>query len=84
MADKIGVLWEMLERADKILIGGRMAFTFLAAQGVQVGQTSIERAWLERAARMLDMAKQKVWQHSNLSSCVQGVALCMWPCAVCL
>lgn len=61
VADKIGVLWEMLERADKILIGGRMAFTFLAARGVQVGQTSIERDWLERAARMLEIAEKKVW-----------------------
>lgn len=47
VADKIGVLWSMIERADVILVGGRMAFTFLAAQGVSVGQTQIEAAWME-------------------------------------
>ena len=60
MADKIGVLWEMIERADKVLVGGRMAFTFLAAKGVSVGRTSIETAWLERAAKMIQYAADKV------------------------
>lgn len=34
-------------QADVIVVGGRMAFTFLAAQGVCVGATQIEEAWLE-------------------------------------
>ena len=63
VADKIGVLWEMIERADKILIGGRMAFTFLAAKGVAVGRTAIEQEWLERAKGMLAAAKAKVRLH---------------------
>ena len=33
-----------------LLIGGRMAFTFLAARGVQVGRTQIEKDWLEVGA----------------------------------
>jgi phosphoglycerate kinase len=47
VADKIGVLWALIEIADKIVIGGRMAFTFLAAMGVAVGQTQIEKSWLQ-------------------------------------
>lgn len=37
----------VLQIADVVLIGGRMAFTFLAAQGVAVGKTQIETDWLE-------------------------------------
>ena len=60
VADKIGVLRQLIDRANVLLVGGRMAFTFLAAQGVAVGQTAIEEAWLEAAREMLDSAKQKV------------------------
>eukprot|EP00955_Chlamydomonas_euryale_P110202 365986-Chlamydomonas_euryale.AAC.11 len=37
--DKIGVLRTLITKADTIIIGGRMAFTFLAALGTEVGQT---------------------------------------------
>jgi phosphoglycerate kinase len=60
VADKIGILWRMIEVADKILVGGRMAFTFLAAQGVAVGRTNVEAEWLNRAKQMLQAAKEKV------------------------
>jgi phosphoglycerate kinase len=45
--DKLAVLSCLIEKADVILIGGRMAFTFLAAGGVSVGKTQIEEEWLE-------------------------------------
>ncbi len=45
--DKIGVLWSLIEKADVVVVGGRMAFTFLAAEGVSVGRTQIEEAWLQ-------------------------------------
>lgn len=73
VADKIGVLWQLIERADVLLIGGRMAFTFLAAQGVAVGRTAIEEGWLDAARKMLLAAHAKVranaasselWQYS--------------------
>jgi Phosphoglycerate kinase len=63
VADKIGILWHMIEVADKILVGGRMAFTFLAAQGVAVGRTSVEADWLSRAKQTLQAAKEKVRAH---------------------
>ena len=45
--DKIGVLQALVSSADVLLIGGRMAFTFLAAEGVACGRTQIEEDWLE-------------------------------------
>lgn len=48
--DKIKVIQSLIQQADVILIGGRMAFTFLAAEGVAVGRTQIEEEWLEVSA----------------------------------
>ncbi|TIC87821.1 phosphoglycerate kinase [Nocardioides sp. GY 10113] len=57
VSDKLGVIDNLLEKADKLLIGGGMVFTFLAAQGHGVGQSLLEedqiptcRDYLERAA----------------------------------
>lgn len=47
MKDKIKVLHSLILKADVVCIGGRMAFTFLAAEGVAVGRTQIEEDWLE-------------------------------------
>ncbi|HEY9326648.1 MAG TPA: phosphoglycerate kinase [Streptomyces sp.] len=57
VSDKLGVIDHLLERADRILIGGGMAYTFLKAQGHEVGssllqedQIPVVREYLERAA----------------------------------
>lgn len=47
MADKIGVVAALIELAELVAVGGRMAFTLLAARGVSVGATQIEADWLE-------------------------------------
>ena len=47
VADKIGVVAALVELADVVAVGGRMAFTLLAAKGVSVGSTQIEADWLE-------------------------------------
>lgn len=53
-------------RALQVLIGGKMAFTFLAAQGVSVGRSAVEQGWIERARRMLVDAKAKVrFEHAT-------------------
>ncbi|GBF99580.1 phosphoglycerate kinase [Raphidocelis subcapitata] len=57
--DKIGVLRELIARADVLVVGGRMAYTFLAALGVSVGRTQIEQEWLEPARKMVDAAKAR-------------------------
>ena len=50
VADKIGVVSALIEVADVVLVGGRMAFTLLASQGVMVGSTQVEEEWLEVSA----------------------------------
>lgn len=58
VSDKLGVIDNLLQRADKLLIGGGMAYTFLAARGFEVGTSLLEsdqigtcRDYLERARR---------------------------------
>jgi len=60
VADKIGVLWSLLATAQVVLVGGRMAYTFLASRGVQVGSTLIEHDCLEEAAALLVRAEELV------------------------
>ncbi|GAC1385242.1 MAG: phosphoglycerate kinase [Marmoricola sp.] len=63
VSDKLGVIDNLLEKADKLLIGGGMLFTFLKAQGLEVGKSLLEEdqiptclAYLERArARGVDL-----------------------------
>ena len=50
--DKIGVLWALIKKADVIMIGGKMAFTFLAARGIAVGATQIEADFVDDARKM--------------------------------
>ena len=49
----------MLERADAILIGGGMAYTFLKAQGYNVGKSIVEEDKLDLARQIMDEAKEK-------------------------
>lgn len=69
--DKIKVLEALIHKADVLLIGGRMAFTFLAAEGVAVGRTQIEEDWLEVSRweqltfkSTLFGAHEPIWQRS--------------------
>ncbi|HXH78578.1 phosphoglycerate kinase [Nocardioides sp.] len=47
VSDKLGVIDNLLEKADKLLIGGGMVFTFLAAQGHEVGKSLLEEDQLD-------------------------------------
>ena len=51
--DKIGVIDNLLPKVDKLLIGGAIAFTFLKAQGLEVGQSLVEDEKLELAKKLL-------------------------------
>lgn len=60
VSDKIGVIENLLLKADKILIGGAMMFTFLKAQGKSIGTSLVEDDKLELAKSLLDKANGKI------------------------
>lgn len=59
VSDKIKVIDALLDKADTLIIGGGMCFTFLEALGKEVGASLKEEDWVERAAAMLDKAQDK-------------------------
>ncbi len=60
VSDKIGVIENLLPKVDAILIGGAMAYTFLAAQGVGIGSSRHESDKLDLARNLLDKAQSKI------------------------
>lgn len=61
VSDKIAVILNLLPKADGILIGGGMSYTFLKAQGKQIGNSKLEKDKLDTAKAILEKAgKQKV------------------------
>lgn len=59
VSDKIGVINNLLEKCDTIIIGGAMAYTFLKANGLAIGISRCEEDKLEYAKEMMDKAKAK-------------------------
>ena len=59
VSSKIGVINNLLEIADTIIIGGGMAYTFSAAQGGKVGNSLREEDWKEYSLEMIQKAKDK-------------------------
>ncbi|WP_303324464.1 phosphoglycerate kinase [Actinomyces radicidentis] len=59
VSDKLGVIANLLGKADRLLIGGGMAFTFLAAQGYEVGTSLLEKDQIETVKGYLETAKEK-------------------------
>jgi phosphoglycerate kinase len=57
VSDKIGVIDRFLEVADRILIGGAMAFSFFRAQGIGTGDSLVEEKGVELAAEALERAR---------------------------
>ncbi|MBO5712253.1 MAG: phosphoglycerate kinase [Acholeplasmatales bacterium] len=60
VSDKIGVIEALLDKADKVLIGGAMMFTFLKAQGYNIGASKYEDDKLELANELLAKANGKL------------------------
>jgi len=54
VADKIGVLRSLLERVDRLVVGGAMAYTFLAAKGRKVGVSPVDEGQLPNCAALLE------------------------------
>jgi phosphoglycerate kinase len=59
VSDKILVVERLMERVDRLIVGGGMAFTFLKAQGHEVGASLVEQDRVALAAQLLDRAKAK-------------------------
>ncbi|HEM6146513.1 TPA: phosphoglycerate kinase [Streptococcus suis] len=60
VSDKIGVIENLLEKADKVLIGGGMTYTFYKAQGVEIGNSLVEEDKLDVAKALLEKANGKL------------------------
>ncbi|MBA2444422.1 MAG: phosphoglycerate kinase [Nocardioidaceae bacterium] len=56
VSDKLGVIDNLLTKADRLLIGGGMVFTFLKAQGLEVGKSLLEADQLDTVRAYLDQA----------------------------
>lgn len=60
VSDKIGVIENLLEKADKVLIGGGMAYTFFKAQGKEIGTSLLEEDKVDLAGSLLEKAGDKL------------------------
>jgi phosphoglycerate kinase len=59
VSDKIKVLENVIDKVDRLIVGGGMAFTFLKAQGFNVGTSLCETDMLDLARKIMDKAKAK-------------------------
>ena len=60
VSDKIGVIENFLEKADKVLIGGGMTYTFYKAQGIEIGNSLVEEDKLDIAKALLEKSNGKL------------------------
>ena len=56
VSSKLNILYNLIEKVDKIIIGGGMAYTFIAAQGGKIGESLIEDDLIENAKEILEIA----------------------------
>jgi len=59
VSDKLGVIGNLLTKVDRLLIGGGMAYTFLAAQGYEVGRSLLQEDQLDKVRGFLDEARKR-------------------------
>lgn len=59
VSDKIGVINNLLEKVDRLVIGGGMAYTFMKAQGLNIGNSLLEADKVDYAKEMLEKAEKK-------------------------
>ncbi len=60
VSDKIGVIENVLSKADKVIIGGGMAYTFLKSQGKEIGKSLLEEDKVDLAGSLLEKAGDKI------------------------
>ncbi|MFM8514722.1 MAG: phosphoglycerate kinase [Actinomycetota bacterium] len=59
VSDKLGVIGNLIPRVDRLLIGGGMAYTFLAAQGYSIGDSIVEPDQIPTVSEFLSQAKER-------------------------
>jgi len=59
VADKLGAVFHLIDLADKVILGGAIAYTFLKAQGMDTGASAVEEEMLPQARRILQKARRK-------------------------
>ena len=59
VSDKIGVISNLIDKCDTIIIGGGMAYTFMKYLGHSIGDSLLEADWVEKAGQMMADAKKK-------------------------
>lgn len=59
VSDKIGVISNLIEKCDTIIIGGGMAYTFMKYLGHSIGDSLLEADWIEKAGEMMKAAEEK-------------------------
>jgi len=60
VSDKIGVIDNLLDKADKIIIGGGMTYTFYAAKGIKIGNSLVEEDKIDVAKSILEKGGDKI------------------------
>ena len=60
VSDKIGVINHLIDKADKIIVGGGMAYTFYAAKGIKIGNSLVEKDKIELAKGIMEKAGDKL------------------------
>ena len=60
VGDKLGVIDALLDRCDTVLVGGAMAFTFLLAQGLTVGDSLVQPELVDECRRLLDTGRVQI------------------------
>lgn len=60
VSDKIGVIDYLLSKADKVIIGGGMTYTFYAAKGIKIGNSLVEEDKVDLAKQIIDKAGDKL------------------------
>lgn len=59
VSDKIGVIENLIDKCDTIIVGGGMAYTFMRYFGHNIGDSLLEADWVEKAGEMMKTAKDK-------------------------
>jgi len=72
VSDKLGVIEALLKKVDQLIVGGGMCFTFLAAQGHQVGASLLEQDMIDTCAALLESADGRIIVPHDLTALSPG------------